>query len=78
MFEREDYTDYQFRYDTLVYVSYDLQVEHDDFCRDCALGKSAKGSCLGSDSGSKGILDLVPSDTCGPRTILPWMVSGTM
>lgn len=46
-----------------------LQVEHDGICRGCALCRSAKGSFLSSDNWSKGILDLVPSDACGPRTV---------
>jgi len=46
-----------------------LCVEHDGICRGCALGKNAKGYFLGSDTGSKGILDLVHSDLCGTMTI---------
>jgi transposase InsO family protein len=46
-----------------------LRVEHDGICRGCALGKNAKGSFPSSDNRSKGILDLVHSDLCGPMTI---------
>jgi hypothetical protein len=46
-----------------------LHVEHDGICIGCALGKNAKGSFLGSDSRSKGILDLVHSNLCGPMTV---------
>lgn len=31
--------------------------------------KSSKGSFPSSDNWSKGILDMVPSNACGPRTI---------
>jgi transposase InsO family protein len=47
----------------------ELQVEHDGICRGCALGKNAKGYFPSSDSRSKGILDLVHSDVCGPMTV---------
>lgn len=46
-----------------------LQVEHDGVCRGCALGKNIKGDFLGSGSLSKGILDLIHSDVCGPMTV---------
>lgn len=47
----------------------ELQVEHDGICKGCALGRYAKGPFLSSDNRSKGILDMVPSDACGPRTV---------
>lgn len=47
----------------------DLQVEHDGVCRGCALGKNAKGSFPNSDKRSKGILDPVHSDSCGPMLV---------
>jgi hypothetical protein len=46
-----------------------LRVEHDNICIGCALGKNAKGSFPGSDNRSKGILDLVHSDLCGPMIV---------
>jgi hypothetical protein len=46
-----------------------LRVEHEGVCRGCALGKNAKGRFSSSDSRSKGILDLIHSDLCGPMTI---------
>ena len=46
-----------------------LHVDHDGKCRGCALGKNTKGSFSKSESKSKGILDLVHSDLCGPMTI---------
>jgi hypothetical protein len=46
-----------------------LCVEHDGVCRGCALGKNAKGTFSSSDSRSKGILDLIHSDLCGPMTV---------
>ena len=45
-----------------------LRVEHDGI-RVYALGKNAKGYFLGSDNRSKGILDLVHLDLCGPMTV---------
>jgi transposase InsO family protein len=47
-----------------------LQVNHDGTCRGCALGKNAKKSFPDSESRSKGILDLVHSDLCGPMTVV--------
>jgi hypothetical protein len=46
-----------------------IHVEHDGICRGCSLGKNAKGSFLSNDNRSKGILDLVHTDLCGPMTI---------
>jgi hypothetical protein len=46
-----------------------LHVEHDGVYRGCALGKNAKGTFLNSDNRSKGILDLIHSDLCGPMMI---------
>jgi hypothetical protein len=46
-----------------------LCVEHDGICRGCSLGKNSKGSFLSSDNRSKGILDLVHSDLCGPMIV---------
>jgi hypothetical protein len=47
----------------------ELHVEHDGICRGCALGKNAKGSFPRSDNKSKGILDIVNSDVCGPMIV---------
>jgi transposase InsO family protein len=44
-------------------------VEHVGGCRGCALGKNAKATFPSNDSGSKGILDLVHSNVCGPTSI---------
>lgn len=44
----------------------DLQFEHDGICRGCALGKNAKEFFSSSNKRSKGILDLIHSDICGP------------
>ena len=46
-----------------------LHVDHDGVCRGCALGKNTKVSFPKSESRSKGILDLVHSDLCGPMTV---------
>ena len=45
-----------------------LHVYHDRICRGCVVGKNAKGYFPSSDSRSKGILDLVLLDLCGPMT----------
>jgi hypothetical protein len=47
----------------------EIHIEHDGVCRGCALGKNVKGSFSSSDSGSKGILDLIHIDVCGPMTV---------
>ena len=47
----------------------EIHIEHDGVCRGCALGKNVKGSFPSSDSGSKGILDLIHTDVCGPMTV---------
>ena len=46
-----------------------LHVDHDGVCRGCALGNNTKGSFPKSESRSKGIVDLIHSDLCGPKTI---------
>jgi transposase InsO family protein len=46
----------------------ELSTEHSDVCKGCALGKYAKTSFPSSDNRSKGILDLVHSDVCGPMS----------
>ncbi|KAH9326461.1 hypothetical protein KI387_006639, partial [Taxus chinensis] len=46
----------------------EVSTEHDDVCKGCVLGKFAKASFLRSDTISKGVLDLVHSDVCGPMS----------
>jgi hypothetical protein len=46
-----------------------IHIEHDGICKGCALGKNVKGSFSSSDSRSKGILDLIHTDVCGPMTV---------
>jgi hypothetical protein len=46
----------------------DFHFKHDGICRGCALGKNAKKTFPNSDKRSKGILDLIHSDTCGPMS----------
>jgi hypothetical protein len=43
-------------------------IEHNDVCKGCALGKYAKTTFPSSDSRSKGILDLVHSNVCRPKS----------
>jgi hypothetical protein len=45
-----------------------LHFEHDGFCRGCVLGKNIKKSFPNSNTRSKGILDLIHSDICGPMS----------
>lgn len=47
----------------------ELQVDHGGICRGCALGKNAKGSFPTNTNRSKGALDLVHLDVCGPMTM---------
>ena len=42
--------------------------QHNGVCRGCALGKNDKRLFQSSDSKSKGILDLIHSDLCGPMS----------
>ena len=46
-----------------------FHVDDDGVCRRCALDKNTKGSFPKSEIRSKGILDLIHSDLCGPMTI---------
>jgi hypothetical protein len=47
----------------------EIHVHHNGVCRGCALGKNVKESFLRNDSRSKGILDLIHSDVCGPMKV---------
>ena len=47
----------------------DLPDEHEGVCKGCALGKNCKHSFPSSNRRSKGILDLVHSDICGPMSV---------
>jgi transposase InsO family protein len=47
----------------------EIHINHDGVCRGCSLGKNVKGSFLSSESRSKGILDLIHTDVCGPMTV---------
>ena len=38
-------------------------------CKGCALGKNIKDDFPSSESKSKGILDLIHSDVCGPMSV---------
>jgi len=46
----------------------DILNYHDGVCRGCVLGKNVKSSFPSSSRRSKGILDLVHSDICGPMS----------
>jgi hypothetical protein len=43
-------------------------IEHQEVCRECALGKYTKTVFPSGDSRSTGILDLVHFDVCGPMS----------
>lgn len=47
----------------------ELQVEHGGICRVCAHENNDKGSFSSSDSRSKGTLDIIHSDVCGPTIV---------
>jgi hypothetical protein len=53
-----------------------LRIEHDGICRGCALGTNAEGSFSSNDNRSKGILDFLHSDLCGPMTVASLSGSG--
>jgi hypothetical protein len=43
-----------------------FSTEHHEVCKRCALGKYTKPTFPNSDNRSRGILDLIHSDLCGP------------
>lgn len=45
-----------------------LNIEHDDICRGCVLGKYVRATFPRSDNRAKGILGLIHSDICGPMS----------
>jgi hypothetical protein len=47
----------------------EFSVEQQGICRGCALGKNVKDAFPSSESKSKGILDLIHSDVCGPMSV---------
>jgi hypothetical protein len=47
----------------------EIHVHHDGVCIGCGLGKNVKGSFLSSDRRSKGILELIHSNVCGPMIV---------
>jgi hypothetical protein len=47
----------------------EIHVQHDGVCRGCSLGKNIKVSFLSNDNRSKGILDLIHSNVCGPMDV---------
>ena len=46
----------------------EFNIDHNDVCRGCSLGKYTKISFPSSDSRLAGILDLIHSDLCGPMS----------
>lgn len=47
----------------------EVSTKHDDVCMECVLGKFAKATFPRSDTRSKGVLDLVHSNICGPMSM---------
>ena len=47
----------------------ELQSVHEGVCRGCALGKNIKTPFPINENRSKGILDLIHSDVCGPMSV---------
>ena len=45
-----------------------ISPKHDGICKGCALGKNTKKLFSRSNNRSKGILDLIHSDICGPMS----------
>jgi hypothetical protein len=48
----------------------EIQIQHKEVCKGCALGKNVEGSFSSSDNRSKEILDMIHSYVCGPMTIV--------
>ena len=46
----------------------EVSPKHEGICKGCALGKNTKKSFTRSKNRSKGILDLIHSDICGPMS----------
>ena len=46
----------------------EISLKHNGVCKGCALGKNTKKSFSRSKNRSKGILDLIHSDICGPMS----------
>ena len=44
----------------------DLKIEHEGTCKGCAKGKNIKNPFLKSDTKTKGTLELIHFDVCGP------------
>ena len=44
----------------------DLKIEHEGTCKGCARGKSIKNPFLKSETKTKGTLELIHSNVCGP------------
>jgi hypothetical protein len=53
-----------------------FNIEHQGVCKGCTLGKHAKVTFPRSEHKSKGILDLVHSDVCGPMSVAS--ITGSM
>jgi transposase InsO family protein len=54
----------------------DFNIEQQGVCKGCTLGKHAKVAFPSSEHGSKGILNLVHSDVCGPMSVAS--ITGSM
>ena len=46
----------------------EFQAKHDGVCKGCAKGKTTKKTFPSSESKSKGILEIIHSDVCGPMS----------
>jgi transposase InsO family protein len=46
----------------------DFSIEHHEVCKGCAMGKYTKTTFPNSDNRTRGILDLIHSDICGPMS----------
>ena len=46
----------------------EMQTKHDGVCKGCAKGKNTKKTFPSSESKTKGILEIIHSDVCGPMS----------
>ena len=44
----------------------DLKIDHEGICKECAKGKNIKNPFSKSETKTKGTLELIHSDVCGP------------
>ena len=65
MVQRKDYKALHYVSKVVTWLPY-LKIEHEGTCKGCAQGKNIKNPFPKSDTKTKGTLELIHSDVCGP------------